>query len=64
MRLGIPVYGPSPELAWAGTKSGGRRIFAEEGVPHPIGIEDVASEDDVVAAIGEITRRSGPTAGR
>jgi hypothetical protein len=57
VRLGIPVYGPSPELAWAGTKSGGRRIFAEEGVPHPLGIEDVTSLDDVVAAIGEITRR-------
>jgi hypothetical protein len=57
VRLGIPVYGPSPELAWAGTKSGGRRIFADEGVPHPLGIEDVASLDDVVAAIAEITRR-------
>ena len=57
VRLGIPVYGPRPELAWAGTKSGGRRIFADEGVPHPIGIEDVSSEDDVVAAIGEILRR-------
>ena len=43
------MYGPSPELAWAGTKSGGRRIFAEEGVPHPLGIEDVAVVDDVVA---------------
>jgi hypothetical protein len=57
VRLAIPVYGPSPELAWAGTKSGGRRIFAEEGVPHPIGIEDVASEDDVVSAIEEIRLR-------
>jgi hypothetical protein len=57
VRLGIPVYGPSPELAWAGTKSGGRRIFADEDVPHPIGIEDVASEEDVVAAVGEIRRQ-------
>jgi hypothetical protein len=57
VRLGIPVYGPSPELAWAGTKSGGRRIFADEGVPHPIGIEDVASEDDVVSAVAEIRRQ-------
>jgi hypothetical protein len=57
VRLGLPVYGPSPELAWAGTKSGGRRIFAQEGVPHPIGIEDVASIDDVVHAIEEVRRQ-------
>jgi hypothetical protein len=57
VRLGIPVYGPAPELAWLGTKSGGRKVFAEEGVPHPVGIEDVSSLDDVVAAIGEITRQ-------
>jgi hypothetical protein len=57
VRLGIPVYGPAPELAWAGTKSGGRRIFAEEDVPHPLGVEDVSSLDDVVGAIEEIRRR-------
>jgi hypothetical protein len=55
--LGLPVYGPSPELAWAGTKSGGRRIFAEEGVPHPLGIEDVSTLDDVVRAAASIVRR-------
>jgi hypothetical protein len=55
VRLGIPVYGPSPELAWLGTKSGGRRIFAQEGVPHPLGVEDVSSLDDIVSAIASIT---------
>ena len=57
VRLGIPVYGPAPELAWAGTKSGGRRIFADEGVQHPVGIEDVSSEREVVAAVGEVLRQ-------
>src|SRR5262249_44938983 len=33
------------------------RIFAEEGVRHPIGIEDVSSERDVVAAVEEIRRQ-------
>jgi hypothetical protein len=57
--LGLPVYGPAPELAWLGTKSGGRRIFAEEGVPHPVGIEDVGSIDEVVRAI-ETVRSKRP----
>jgi hypothetical protein len=57
VRLGIPVYGPSPEHAWIGTKSGSRRIFEEEGVEHPAGVEDVSSLGDVVSAIEEIQRR-------
>jgi len=30
-RLDVPVYGPNPSLAHLGTKSGSRRLFAEEG---------------------------------
>lgn len=52
--LGIPMYGPEPALAHLGTKSGSRRIFAEEGVPHPLGVEGVRSVSDVVAAIQSI----------
>ena len=54
MRLGVPVYGPNPSLAHFGTKSGCRRLFAEEGVPHPFGIEDVGSQEELVAAIRRI----------
>ena len=53
VELGIPVYGAHPSLAWAGTKQGSRRLFAEEGVPHPVGL-DVRSADELVAAIEEI----------
>src|SRR5262249_41545252 len=40
VRLGIPMYGADPKFFPLGTKSGSRRLFQEEGVPHPIGIED------------------------
>jgi hypothetical protein len=51
LRLGIPMYGADPKFFPLGTKSGCRRIFAEEGVPHPLGIEDLASVHDLIAAI-------------
>lgn len=51
LRLGIPMYATDPKLFPLGTKSGSRRLFAEEGVPHPAGIEDLHSAADVVGAI-------------
>ena len=33
--LGIPVQGADPKLAYLGTKSGGRELFARAGVAHP-----------------------------
>jgi hypothetical protein len=51
VHLGIPMYGADPKFFDFGTKSGGRRLFAEEGVPHPAGIEDLRSIDDVVDAV-------------
>jgi PGM1 C-terminal domain len=49
--LGIPMYGADPRLAPLGTKTGCRRVFAEEGVPHPLGAEDLHSLDEVVESI-------------
>src|SRR5881398_2122779 len=57
IRLGIPMYGADPKFFPLGTKSGSRRIFAEEGVPHPLGVEDLSSIDDVVAAISNMRRQ-------
>lgn len=51
LRLGIPMYGTDPKFFVLGTKSGCRKLFAEEGVPHPMGYENLASVDDVVGAI-------------
>ena len=54
IRLGIPMYGADPKFFPLGTKSGSRRIFAEEGVPYPLGVENLSSIDDVVAAISNM----------
>jgi len=53
VRLGIPLYGADPKLAWLGTKTGSRRVFAEEGVPHARGF-DVGGERDVMRALREL----------
>src|SRR6059058_5340381 len=54
IRLGIPMYGADPKFFPLGTKSGSRRIFAEEGVPYPLGVENLSSIDDVAAAISDM----------
>jgi hypothetical protein len=54
IRLGIPMYGADPKTFWIGTKSGSRRMFAEEGVAHPLGIENLTSIDEVARAIAEM----------
>ena len=59
LRLGVPMYGNDPRLQPLGTKSGGRRLFREEGVPFPAGREDLSTEDDLVAGI-VATRRDAP----
>jgi pheganomycin biosynthesis PGM1-like protein len=51
LRLGIPMYGADPRCFHLGTKSGARKIFAEEGVPHPMGAEDLHTPDAVVDGI-------------
>ena len=57
LRLGIPMYGADPKFFHLGTKSGCRKIFQEENVPHPLGHENLASRDDVIEAIKEMRAR-------
>ena len=57
LSLGIPMYGADPRLAELGTKTGCRRLFAEEGVAHPLGDEDLHSLDEVTEAIVEMLAR-------
>src|SRR5262249_26475751 len=40
-----------------GTKTGARRVFAEAGVPHPLGIEGITSRDALVDAIVALRAR-------
>jgi hypothetical protein len=51
LQLGIPMYGADPKFFPLGTKSGCRRIFMEENVPHPVGRENIASKEELVDAI-------------
>jgi len=54
VELGIPMYGADPKFFPLGTKTGCRRLFAEEGIPHPVGREGLSSLADAVAAIVEL----------
>jgi hypothetical protein len=51
LSLGIPMYGADPRLAPLGSKSGCRRLFAEAGVPHPLGEENLHTLDDMADAV-------------
>ena len=57
MRLGIPMYGADPAHADYGTKTEGRRLFAEAGVTFPRGTEGLHDRTEVVEAILELRRR-------
>src|SRR5881227_4017347 len=60
LRLGIPMYGADPKFFPLGTKSGCRRIFMEENVPHPVGQENIGSKEDLLDAIAQ-TRAKKPS---
>ncbi len=51
LELDVPIYGSSPRLWALGSKSSARRIFAEEGVPLPAGVEDVRARADLRDAL-------------
>ena len=61
LALDVPMYGADPRFYRLGTKSGCRRLFAEEGVRHPIGFEDLHTLDDLVDATMRL-RGERPTA--
>ena len=50
VRLGIPMYGADPRHFPLGTKSGCRQLFEEEGIPYPLGVENLSSIDEVIDA--------------
>src|SRR5213594_5174700 len=57
LRLGIPMYGADPKFFPLGTKSGCRKIFLEEEVPHPLGHENLGTKEEVIEAIKEMRAR-------
>ena len=54
LALGIPLFGADPRHLPLGTKSGCRRLFAEEGVPHPLGSEDIDGLESLVSALARL----------
>ena len=54
LRLGIPMYGADPKFFSLGTKSGCRKIFMEENVPHPLGHENLGSKEELIDAIAQM----------
>jgi len=54
LSLGIPMNGLDPALLHFGTKSGNRKIFAEAGILYPAGLEDLHTEDDIVAGLSQL----------
>jgi len=57
LRLGIPMYGADPKFFPLGTKSGCRTIFTEENVPHPLGVENLGSKEELIEAIAQMRAR-------
>lgn len=51
VQLGIPMYAADPCYFAFGTKSGCRRVFAEEGVQHPLGAEGLSTKNELINAI-------------
>lgn len=63
-RLEIPLNGVDPELLWLGSKSGSRKIFAEAGVDHPAGFEDLRTRAEIIDALAELWARRAATGER
>jgi hypothetical protein len=55
--LQLPIYGCDPALNWLGSKTGSRKLFVEEDVRHPVGL-DVRGTDDLAGALEELRARS------
>ena len=45
------MYGADPRLAPLGSKTGCRRMFAEVGIPHPLGVENLHTVDEMTDAV-------------
>jgi hypothetical protein len=54
LMLGIPLYGADPVHLPFGTKTGCRRLFAETGVAHPLGYEDVHETAQVIDSLARM----------
>ena len=51
LALDMPLYGADPCHQELGTKSGSRKLFAQAGVPHPLGVAHVTGARAAIEAI-------------
>ncbi len=58
--LGIPVYGPHPDLARLGSKTGSRRMARQAGVAMPDGWEGLRSLEEIELAVRRLRARRAP----
>ena len=59
LALGIPMYGADPRFFPYGTKTGCRRLFAEQGVRHPLGPGGPVHDRGAGGGDRRVARRSG-----
>jgi len=59
--VGLPVYGPHPDLVRLGSKTGSRRAARAAGVPMIDGWEDLRSLADVERAVRRLASRTPPS---
>ena len=53
-RIGVPVYGPHPDLVRIGSKSEGRRLARSAGIDVFEGVEDLYSVEEIEHAIARV----------
>ncbi len=54
LALDIPLNGLDPDLRALGTKSGGRNLFADAGVPHPHGSHGLHTRREFAEALADL----------
>ncbi|MGA1475558.1 MAG: peptide ligase PGM1-related protein, partial [Prochlorothrix sp.] len=54
VRLGVPLFAADPHLLPWGTKYGSRTLFAQQGIPHPPGTDQVWTAADLAAAAADL----------
>ena len=57
LRLGIPLYGADPRHFSFGTKTGCRQLFAQAGINHPLGFDNLKNLNEVAAALLQIWKQ-------
>lgn len=58
VQLGIPIFGTDPELFSLGSKSNGRKLFKQCGLPVPDGYEDVKDRAGIIEALVQLKRNN------